>query len=269
MDQKERLDLIKRKHEKERQKRKILLHRVFVGVLIVVIAIILIFSIKGCVSYISNVKEQKQLQEQQTPVPQITPIPTLSTEISNEYYSNSAFVGNSFIDGMILYSFFDNVDYFSKVGLTVNGALTEPTSTGTVPVIDELNNGKSYNKIFMLFGENELGWDSKDTFLAQYGTLIDKARQYQPSSKIYLLNITPVTKAVSDKNENNINNDSIREMNELIKQLAQDKGAVYVDIYSAVVGEDGTLPDGAASDGVHFGEEYYKKCLLYIQNNIQ
>ena len=40
----------------------------------------------------------------------------------------------------------------------------------------------------------------------------------------------------------------------------------WQDVYSAGVGEDGNLPDGVASDGIHFGEDYDKKCLVYIQN---
>ena len=40
-----------------------------------------------------------------------------------------------------------------------------------------------------------------------------------------------------------------------------------MDIYSAVADKDGNLPAGSASDGVHFGKDYYEKCLLYIQTN--
>ena len=121
----------------------------------------------------------------------------------------------------------------------------------------------------MIFGENELGWANSDTFVEQYDALIDKAKSYQSTAKIYLLAITPVTKEVSDNNVDNTNNEQIVKYNELIKKLAESKGVVYADVYSAVVGEDGNLPDGVASDGIHFGEDYYKKCLVYIQNNIK
>ena len=84
-----------------------------------------------------------------------------------------------------------------------------------------------------------------------------------------MLAITPVTKEVSDNNVDNTNNEQIVKYNELIKKLAESKGVVYADVYSAVFGENGNLPDGVASDGIHFGEDYYKKCLVYIQNNIK
>ena len=213
MNQKERLEMIRRKRLREQRRRKFLIRRVFVFAVAIIIAALVIFAIKGCL-----------------------------------------------VEG---------VDYFARIGLNVNDAMTKSTSTGTVPVIEELNNGKQYNKIFMIFGENELGWANSDTFVEQYGALIDKAKSYQSTAKIYLLAITPVTKEVSDNNVDNTNNEQIVKYNELIKKLAESKGVVYADVYSAVVGEDGNLPDGVASDGIHFGEDYYKKCLVYIQNNIQ
>ena len=92
---------------------------------------------------------------------------------------------------MMNYSLVEGADYFARIGLNVNDAMTKSTSTGTVPVIEELNNGKQYNKIFMIFGENELGWANSDTFVEQYGALIDKAKSYQSTAKIYLLAINP------------------------------------------------------------------------------
>ena len=261
MNQKERLEMIRRKRLREQRRRKFLIRRVFVFAVAIIIAALVIFAIKGCVSSVSQRAEQ---------TPTTAPAQkSNSSDIDQNYYQNSAFIGNSFVDGMMNYSLVEGADYFARIGLNVNDAMTKSTSTGTVPVIEELNNGKQYNKIFMIFGENELGWANSDTFVEQYGALIDKAKSYQSTAKIYLFAITPVTKEVSDNNVDNTNNEQIVKYNELIKKLAESKGVVYADVYSAVVGEDGNLPDGVASDGIHFGEDYYKKCLVYIQNNIK
>lgn len=189
--------------------------------------------------------------------------------VSEEYYRNSAFVGNSFADEVMLSKFLKDTDCFSRIGLNAADAMTKTTDTGKVPVIDELNVEKKYDKIFMMFGENELGWLYADKFAEAYGALIDKARIYQPNAKIYLLAITPVTKKVSDKNIDCTNNTRIAEYNALISQLAKDKGVIFADIFSAVSDETGALPEGAASDGIHFGSEYYKRILLHIQNNYE
>lgn len=269
MNQKQRLEIIRQKHEREQKKKKILIHRIIFAAGILIVLLIIIFGIKGCVSSISERAEQKRQEEaalQATPVPTIEPTVN-PNEISETFYANSAFIGNSFVDGISIYNFFNDADYFAKIGLSVEDALTTPTQTGTVPVVDELNSDKKYNKIFMMFGENELGWRSKEKFIEKYGEIIDKAKEYQPQSKIYLLAITPVTKTVSDKNTDSTNNEQILVYNELIEKLATDKGVIYADIHKAVANQDGVLEEGAASDGIHFGKDYYEKCLLYIQNN--
>ncbi len=264
--------MIKRKHETEQRRRVIRTHRIITAAGAIVVILIVVFAVKGCASYFAEKAEERrreQTEAEPTPSSAPTEIPVENpNEISQLYYSGSAIVGNSFVEGMIIYDLIEDADYFAKVGLSVNGALTESEQGGSVPIIDELKTDKKYNKIFMVFGENELGWVNADKFISQYGVLIDKVKEYQSQSKIYLLSITPITKQVSDENVDGANNERIIEYNSLIQRLAEDKGVIYADVYSAVKGADGALPEGAASDGIHFGEEYYKKCLLYIQNNL-
>lgn len=264
MNQKERLEAIREKHTEEQKRRRILTHRFIAVAAGAVILLVIVFGVKGCVSTVSKRKAESTVPTA-SPTVAATVLPNV---ISDSYYSNCAFVGNSFIDGMSVYGLLKNTDYFSKVGLNVNSARSETVSGGKVPVAEELKNDKKYSKIFMMFGENELGWTSTDSFIEQYGQLIDIVRSYQPDAKLYLLAITPVTKKVSDENIDNTNNERILQYNELIRKLAADKNAVFADIYSAVADSEGNLPEGAASDGVHFGKDYYEKCLLYIQNNI-
>lgn len=268
MNQKEQIEEIKLKKRQEQYRRKIFVHRIIVSAVCIILFLIIVCILKGCVS--SVLKRNEQLKQEQATI--VTPEPTVQpeqspTEISAAYYAESAFVGNSFIDDMMTYDIVEGADYFAKIGLNVNAAMTK-SSDADKSVIDELNNGKRYRKIFIMFGINELGWSNTEIFVKQFGELIDKVREYQPDGKVYLLSIAPVTKAVSDKNNESVNNARILEYNEMIKQLAKDKNAIYADIHTAIAGSDGTLPDDAASDGIHFGKEYYKKMLLYIQNNL-
>lgn len=172
--------MIRRKRLREQRRRKFLIRRVFVFAVAIIIAALVIFAIKGCVSSVSQRAEQKRQEElaaMSTQTPTTAPAQkSNSSDIDQNYYQNSAFIGNSFVDGMMNYSLVEGADYFARIGLNVNDAMTKSTSTGTVPVIEELNNGKQYNKIFMIFGENELGWANSDTFVEQYGALIDKAK---------------------------------------------------------------------------------------------
>lgn len=276
--QKERLNEIKKRHTIEQRKKRIKTNRIVfaTGVLAALLVIILI--IVGAVKGISGKIEAKKAEEARIAAEEqarleaekkaseeaaYTPNPN---EVDQRYYAKSAFVGNSFFEDLFLCDFLDDADYFYKTGLSVDKAMTEAMTTGVVPVVEELDTDKEYKRIFLMFGENELGWD-EDTFVDKYGVLIDKVKKYQPNAKIYLLSITPITKKESDKNIDNTNNDQIVYFNGLIEDLAKEKDCTYADIAKAVADKDGVLPANAATDGVHFGKDYHEKCLLYIQNH--
>lgn len=267
-------DIQRRKEEREREvrKKRELVFKLAAVFFFAAIIFLLVFGIKSCVGAISEKRAEKEARKQAeqslqsvTEAPQAASAPT-GGSIDGKFYKNSAFIGNSFVDGMEIYELIPNADYFARVGLNVSDAMSLTTSTGDVAVIDELDNGEKYDKIFMMFGENELGWVSKETFIEDYTDLVDKARRYQPQAQIYLLAITPVTEEVSALGEDGATRENILEFNKLILDVAKTEDVNFADIFSAVADDKGYLPKGAAVDGIHFGEEYYKKCLVYIQN---
>ena len=262
-----------RKNARKRMRRKYLIRRAAVLLAGILILVLIIAGIRSCgknkgydgpvVTVLPGVA-----------VPQSTKVPTsnavgnvTAADVNQSYFADSCFVGNSMIEGMEIYELVDGADYFGKVGLNVTDALTEATDYGTVPVIDELNKGRSYRKIFMMFGENELNWTNIDKFKSDYSALIQKAKQYQPSAQIYLLSITPVSAEAEASGSEGATNESIIEFNEYIKEVAEANSAAYVDLFNALADDSGYLPAGAATDGIHFTEDYYAKFLVYIQVN--
>lgn len=264
-------DIQKRKllREKELKRRIYMMRR---GILIVAALAVIaaaVFGIKSCVTYVKQkqAEEAARIAAEEAAKPTPTPAPSYNSKgIDETFYKNSVFVGNSFIEGMQIYELISDAEYFSKVGLSVSQANTVATNLGTVPVIEELNSGKKYDKVFMMFGENEVGWIG-NSFFEQYAELINKVKSYQPQAKIYLMAITPISKGVSDDNIDGLSIDLVNDYNTRMKALAKDCGAVFADIFSATVGKDGFLPKEAATDGIHFGEDYYIKCLKYMQEN--
>lgn len=180
--------------------------------------------------------------------------------------SGSVMVGNSYVEDLQDCNLLPQMDFFDRVGLNLNTVFTKTTATGHVPVIDELT-GKSYSKVYLLFGENELGWYDKP-FSDDYGKVIDAVRKRQPNATIYIQSIFPISAAVSAKNIDQTNNQRIVQVNGLLQQLAQAKGAKYLDVASAVIGSDGNLPDGAAPDGVHFNKSYCQKWADYLKTHV-
>ena len=194
----------------------------------------------------------------------------VQTETPRTSYEDTALVGNSHVSGFFTYNALPGAACYYRVGLNVNSVFEQPMTQGgdtETPVIELLKN-KDFSHIIFFFGENELGWSNREAFIEEYTEVIETARSYCPDAVIYLSAIPPVSAEVSEQNENNTNNTSIQACNEEIKQIAADNDAVYVDAFSALAGEDGSLPDDAAADGIHPAEEYTQKWAELLKQSI-
>lgn len=191
---------------------------------------------------------------------------TSSTSSDNSCFEGSAFVGNSMLEDLNMYGIIDNADFYAKTGLTVTSVFEETTVDGTSPIMDEVIAG-GYKKVFLMFGLNELGWSYSDVFVEDYGKIIDALQEADPNVEIYLQSLFPVSKARSDKNLYGVTNQRIVEYNSMLKELAEEKGVHYVDVYSSMVTEDGTLPDSASPDGVHPNMDYCKTWVQYLRDH--
>lgn len=264
-------DMQRNTHRKRR--RQYLIRRAAVLIIGIIILILIIAGIRSCGG--NNAADGPVVTVLPgVVVPESTKVPTANAvgnvtaaDVNQSYFADSCFVGNSVIEGMEIYELVDGADYFAKIGLNVTDALTDAMDNGTVPVVDELNNDRQYRKIFIMFGENELSWSNTEKFKDDYSTVIQRAKQYQPSAQIYLLSITPISETAEAEGENGASKEKILEFNGYIKEVAEENSVAYVDLYNALADEDGYLPEDAATDGIHFSEDYYAKCLVYIQVN--
>lgn len=205
-------------------------------------------------------------------VPSLT-LPTIKQEVQTKAdgsvdfacFDNSAFVGNSRLLAVENYGFCDNV--YAKVGLNVNTVFTERCSGSSVPVIDELK-GKRFDKVFLMFGDNECGWGSMNAFVNQYKKVVSAVQDRVPGAKVYVISILPISRDKSAQNEYGCNKERIDYCNGLIKKMADDIGIKYVDAGSAIADKNGYLPDEASPDGCHLGKAYTRKWLEYTARNM-
>ena len=212
-------------------------------------------------------KPESSAEPESTP----TPAPTESAETSqgstsNSCFENSAFVGNSMLEDLDMFGIIDNADFYAKTGLTVTTVFEEKTVDGTAPIMDEVVAG-NYEKVFLMFGLNELGWSYSDVFVEDYGKIIDTLREANPDVEIYVQSLFPVSKERSDKNLYGVTNERIVDYNNMLKELCDEKGVEYVDVYSAMVTEDGVLEDGASPDGVHPNMQYCETWVQYLRDH--
>ena len=181
-------------------------------------------------------------------------------------FSDAAMVGNSCVEGLNMQGLLPKMDFYSHVGLTVNTVFTKAVSGSSIPIMQALAQ-KQYKRIYFQFGENELGWNGTQPFYSAYAKVLDAVQKEQPGAKLYIQSILPVSAAVSEKNEEDTNNQRINEYNAVLQKLAKAKNAVYLDVASALKDESGCLPDEAAEDGVHLNQKYCKVWVQYLSNH--
>jgi hypothetical protein len=185
------------------------------------------------------------------------------------YFDTAVIIGDSRTEGLSLYTGMSNLDAFCSKGLNIEKVMTDSivsTDKGMITTLEALKL-KQYDNIYISFGLNELGWVYDDIFIEDYKTFIDSVREIQPDATIYVENILPVSKKLSDEDEI-YNNKNVKKFNKLLKRMCKDYGdIIYLDVASSVT-VDGVLPADASTDGRHCNQEYCKKWLEYIRQNV-
>ena len=185
------------------------------------------------------------------------------------YFDTAAIIGDSRTEGLSLYTGMSNLDAFCSKGLNIEKVMTDAivsTDKGMITTLEALKL-KQYDNIYISFGLNELGWVYDDVFIEDYKTFIDAVREIQPDATIYVENILPVSKKLSDEDEI-YNNKNVKKFNKLLKRMCKDYGdIIYLDVASSVT-VDGALPADASTDGRHCNQEYCEKWLEYIRQNV-
>lgn len=193
-----------------------------------------------------------------TPAPADTNAPlNTNAPIDQTVFDNCAFVGNSTFEGLYKYGVITHGKFFTRVGLNILSVYTQTTTTGSVPVIDELNTG-SYEAVILMFGENELGWPNLNTFIEKYSKFLDDIWQRQPGCEIFIMLIPPVSAKVSSTSTTGVTNENIQLYNAQLVDLAARRGCHYVSVPEALVDANGCLPADASGDGIHLNMTYSK-----------
>lgn len=199
----------------------------------------------------------------------INPIPS-SEPLTETYFGNCAFVGDSITVGLSDYQLVPIKNVYAEIGMNIEKINTETihTAFGEATVLDGLKQAKPEN-IYIMLGSNGIAWLPVSDMISYYCEFISSIQQNLPDSNIYILSIPPVTAARESAEEEPILNSDIDKYNSELLKMADDKKIYYVDVNTALKGNDGKFPeDNAAEDGMHFKKTTYKIMLDYILSHI-
>lgn len=204
---------------------------------------------------VSNITPQPSTHDAPVPLANSEPI---------SYFDDALFIGNSRTEGFMMYSGVNNATYFAYKGLNVSTAFTKAViqaPDGTMQTVENALKQKSYGKVYIMLGINELGWPNTDLFIENYGKLIDVVKQTSPNAIIYVQLIMPVSE--QQNADSVVNNANIDRFNEMIKQVVKEKEVYYV-VPGEAVSVNGFLPPEASTDGIHLNKEYCVKWRDYL-----
>lgn len=186
------------------------------------------------------------------------------TTVEPSYFDDALFIGDSRTVGIQLYGVINGADYFCNTGMSIYSlrkAQIAIEGLGEIGISDLLKN-KSYNKVYVMLGINELGYSFNKT-LNKFGELIEEIRTTQPNAVIYIQANLHVTKARSDKDEY-VNNANLDRYNKAISAYADNKTIFYIDPNEYFDDAEGNLSTEYCSDASHMRSKYYKEWSKWI-----
>lgn len=209
-------------------------------------------------------------------LPQYTPDPNGYTgpdlavreKVEDDFFDDAVFFGNSLVNGLELYGQMGSGDFCAATSASVISVTSTLNATlkngGAGTLLDKMLE-KQYGKIYILLGINEIGFNT-DYFAQVYSDMLVRIKDAQPDAKIYIMSLTPVTKAKSDAGAP-FTMDRIREYNAALYQLAVDHECYYVDLVEALADSTGYLPAADSTDGVHFVVSKYPVWADYLRTH--
>lgn len=187
------------------------------------------------------------------------PVPQ-SEQREDSWFEDSAVIGHSLMEGFEGFAKVDaDIHFFTDTGISAERAADyskfDLPDGGTGTLADGLRQ-KEFSKIYIMLGVNEIT-TSKDKLKQDMAAVIQIIRDDQPEGvPIYVLNLTPTTKARSDSSD--FNQKNVKRLNEALAELCEEQECYLVDLWSCFADEDGYLPEEKSTDGVHLKAAQYR-----------
>lgn len=186
--------------------------------------------------------------------------------VGTEYFNDAVFIGNSRLQGFILYSKVPDLRSYTYVGLSVKTYFTTAGFTvdgQSVTAAQALEMNPDFKKVYLKFGINELGWVSTEQFIIEYKKILDHIYSCNPTAIVYVHSVLPVSEHALERDAT-LSKDKILEYNNALMNMASEYGACYLDVASIFTGEDGYMPPDLAFDGIHLHVNSVQLWLKYL-----
>ncbi len=188
-----------------------------------------------------------------------------SDSYDESFFKDDLFIGDSISTGLVNYGYLKGSNVFAQIGLNPETAITKEYDGYTsVSKAEEMKP----KRIYIMLGSNGLAYMGNTYMIQQMKLLVEALREATPESYIYVISISPVTKAHESEGQETMA--MVNGYNKLLKDFADEEGVVYLDLCSQLQDSTGYFSEKYAEvDGLHFLGSAYKKMLSFIQSSIE
>jgi glucosylceramidase len=121
------------------------------------------------------------------------------------------------------------------------------------------------SKLFVLIGINDISKDIPDAVIAaQYRALVDSLKSGSPATKIFVQSILPLNPAVKNFPQHYDKQARVVAVNRLIRQMARETGATYIDLWPIFVDRQNRLDAALTGDGLHLNQQGYERWVRFL-----
>ena len=125
-------------------------------------------------------------------------------------------------------------------------------------------------KVVLMIGINDInGGVSTNTILENYNNILNGIKTTLPSAKVYTMSILPINKDVASYIDIKKSTNRILEVNQEIKEMANNYSYQYMDLHSLVKDDNNHLKKEYSLDGIHLSEQGFVTWTNLIKPELQ
>lgn len=160
------------------------------------------------------------------------------------------FLGNSITDGCEWSELFQNRH-------CKNRGISGDVCDGVLNRLETVTKGQPA-KVFLMIGINDLGRGGHpDTIAMKTWQIVKRIKAESPRTKVFIQSVLPVNDHYGMFAGHTSRWKDVPVTNELLKQIAQEEGVTYIDLFSLFADEEGKMNINYSNDGLHLTGKGY------------
>ena len=175
----------------------------------------------------------------------------------SSYFDDALFIGDSRTEGLKEYGGLGKAVVLCDSGMSIYRLWKENFYVDNKKQkLEQILTEKSFGKVYLMLGVNELGYDLNHT-MKKYRETLDRIEETQPEAIIFIQANLHVTDEKSH-NSDIYNNENINRINQKLEELAKERGYLYLDVNPIFDDENGCLSKEYTVDQAHILGIYYR-----------